>query len=60
MLVEAVNSVDTRGLPVDISARAIDGYGRWVGLGYVASDATDSAGAFGWLRAQDSIGRAEP
>ena len=39
---------------------AVDGYDGWVGLEYVPSDASDSAGSFGWLRAQDSIERAEP
>ena len=34
---------------------AVDGYGGWVGLEYLPSDASDSAGSFGWLRSQDRI-----
>jgi hydroxypyruvate isomerase len=128
VLVEAINSVDTPGFPVDTSARAMavigaveapnvrfladlyhlakmgehvtdtlhryrgaiahvqvadppgrgapgtgtlefgplfaqlaaDGYDGWVGLEYVPSDASDSAGSFGWLPEQDSIERSEP
>jgi hydroxypyruvate isomerase len=39
---------------------AADGYDGWVGLEYAPSDASDSAGSFGWLRAQDRTERAEP
>ena len=39
---------------------AADGYDGWVGLEYVPSDASDSAGSFGWLPEQDSIERSEP
>ena len=35
---------------------AVDGYAGWVGLEYVPSDASDSAGSFGWLCAEDRIG----
>ena len=36
------------------AALARDGYTGWVGLEYAPSDAADSAGSFGWLRAGDT------
>ena len=39
---------------------ASDGYDAWVGLEYLPSDAADSAGSFGWLRAADCTERAKP
>jgi hydroxypyruvate isomerase len=33
------------------AALAHDGYAGWVGLEYAPSDAADSTGSFGWLRA---------